>query len=205
MFERKRMTKTPAVALLVAATCLSTACEADAVEQVVGETDCWTRSGPAGLAERASPLDSVSVALDAGEIKVCYSRPQMRGREIMGALVPFGEPWRVGANEATAIRLPVGGAIAGVAVGPGWYSLYAIPAADAWKIVVNAERQRWGIPINEQVRAQDVGSATVQAESSGGAPIESLTISLERISGSSANLVIEWETTRINLPVMLTG
>ena len=166
---------------------------------------CWTQATPEDLAERASPLDSASVALDAGLVKVCYGRPQMRDREVMGALVPFDQPWRTGANEATSIHLPAAGTIAGVAVEPGWYSLYTIPGADAWEIVVNGERERWGIPISEEVRAQDVGSGTVTAEASDGTPIESLTITLERTSGTSAYLVIEWETTRVSAPVALGG
>lgn len=173
--------------------------------QTTADVACWTRAAPDELAERASPLDSASVALDAGQVKVCYGRPRMRDREIMGGLVPFDEPWRTGANEATSIHMPAAGTIGGVAVEPGWYSLYTVPGADAWDVVVNGERERWGIPISGEVRAQDVGSATVPAEASGGQPVESLTISLARTSGSSADLVIEWETTRVSLPVALGG
>ena len=178
---------------------------ANASQTASADFPCWTRADAAELAERASALDSASVALDAGLVKVCYGRPQMRDREIMGGLVPFDQPWRTGANEATSIHVPAAGTIAGVVVEPGWYSLYTVPGADAWDVVVNGERERWGVPINEDVRAQDVGSGTVQAESSGGAPIESLTISLERSSGSSADLLIEWETTRVRVPVALGG
>ncbi len=182
-----------------------TTAAADAAANQLSSADypCWTEASPDDLAERASPLDSASVALDAGLVKVCYGRPQMRDREVMGALVPFDQAWRTGANEATSIHMPAGGTIAGVAVEPGWYSLYTVPGANAWEVVVNGERERWGIPISEEVRAQDVGSATVAPESSDGAPVESLTISLERTSGNSADLVIEWETTRVSLPVAL--
>jgi len=199
----KRTTRVPVVALLVAAALGSLACEADAVEWAVAETGCWTRSAPDELAERTSPFDSTTVALDAGEIKVCYSRPQVRGREIMGGLVPFGEPWRLGANEATAIRLPVGGTIAGVAVEPGWYSIYAIPGEERWEIVVNAVAGRWGRPIDDDVRAQDIGSGVSTVERIDTGPVESLTLSLERTSENSADLVIEWEATRVRVPVTL--
>lgn len=177
----------------------------DADAPASADFPCRTRSTPEELAERASPLDSASVALDAGLVKVCYGRPQMRGREIMGGLVPFDQPWRTGANEPTSIHLPASGTIAGVAVDPGWYSLYTIPGAEEWEVVVNTERERWGVPIDEEVRAQDVGSATVPAGSVDGAPVESLTISLERTFGSSADLVVEWETTRLSLPIALDG
>jgi hypothetical protein len=177
----------------------------EAAGATTADAACWMRSGSQALAERGSTLDSATVMLDAGELKVCYGRPQMRGREIMGGLVPFDQPWRTGANEATSIHMPAAGTIAGVAVEPGWYSLYTVPGADAWEVVVNGERERWGIPINEEVRAQDVGSATVAVESSGGAPVESLTMSLDRTSGTTADLVIEWETTRVSLPISLGG
>ena len=186
-------------------TAATDAAAADASQPSSADYPCWTQATPEDLAERASPLDSASVALDAGLVKVCYGRPQMREREIMGALVPFDQPWRTGANEATSIHMPAAGTIAGVAVEPGWYSLYTVPGADAWEVVVNGERERWGIPISEEVRAQDVGSATVAAEASDGAPVESLTMSLDRTSGSSADLVIEWATTRVGLPVALGG
>lgn len=178
---------------------------ADAGQPSSADYPCWTQASPDELAERASPLDSASVALDAGLVKVCYGRPQMRDREIFGALEPFDQPWRTGANEATSIHMPAAGTIAGVAVEPGWYSLYTVPGADAWEVVVNGERERWGIPINEEVRGQDVGSATVAAQSPDGAPVESLTISLEQTSGSSADLAIEWEATRVSLPVVIGG
>src|SRR6478672_7462594 len=115
---------------------------------------CWFRPAPAqGEAEkRKSAHDSASVALDGGTVKVCYGRPHQNGREIMGKLVPYGEPWRVGADEATAIHVPFPARIAGVNVEPGWYSLYAIPGAKQWQIVVNSDAQRWGVPIDAKVR-----------------------------------------------------
>ena len=88
---------------------------------------CWFRAKPGELAQRKSAHDSVSVALDGGTVKVCYGRPHVNGREIMGKLVPYGEPWRMGADEATAIYVPFRASIAGVKVEPGWYSIYVIP------------------------------------------------------------------------------
>src|SRR5690606_17905623 len=70
---------------------------------------CWIRPHQADLEIRASPFDSTSILLDGGEIKVCYSRPRMLGRPIMGRLVRYGEPWRFGADEATAVHVFVSG------------------------------------------------------------------------------------------------
>ena len=83
---------------------------------------------------------------------------------------------------------------------PGVYSLYAIPGAKTWQIVVNQSAQRWGIPIDDAVRAKDVGAVTV---TSGGtdAPVETLTLRLDPASEGTVALVIEWERTRVQLTV----
>ena len=161
---------------------------------------CWVRGTIGDAARRPSSLDSSSVALDGGTIKVCYSRPSRRGRTVMGELVPYGAPWRLGAHEATAIYVPFKARIAGADVAPGWYSLYAVPEAKQWRIVVNREAQRWGVPIDDEVRAQDVGSTVVPAERID-KPVEKLTMTLNKQSNSAATLDVEWENTRLRVPV----
>jgi len=161
---------------------------------------CWVRGEPARLAQRASPLDSVEIRLGDGAVKICYSRPAARGRQVMGGLVPWGAPWRLGANEAAAIHVPFAAAIAGVRVEPGSYSLYAIPSDTSWQIVVNRTVQRWGIPINPQVRAQDVGSGAARVEPLA-APVEALTLRFGPVVGSATELIVEWERTRVRIPL----
>ena|SRR3989442_1439135 len=161
---------------------------------------CWVRGARADLRSRASPLDSAVARLGGAEVKVCYSRPSARGRAIMGALVPFGEPWRLGANEATTIHLPVAVRFGDRDLKPGVYSLYAIPGPSTWQIVVNESAQRWGIPIDAAVRAHDVGAFTVPSERTD-APIETLTIRLEPAGADALALVIEWERTRVHVTV----
>jgi len=168
--------------------------------QAQAQDACWIRGNAANLAKRPSALDSATVALDGGTVKVCYGRPQRRGRTIMGALVPYGEPWRMGANEATAIHVPFRASIAGVDVAPGWYSLYTIPEKTQWRIVVNGEARRWGIPINDTVRAKDVGTGVVPVEHPS-TPVEVLTIALRRTSKSAAMLDVAWGEARVSIPV----
>lgn len=168
--------------------------------QAQAGTECWVRGDPAELPDRPSPFDSTEVALDAGTFKVCYSRPQMRGRTIFGDLVPFGEPWRLGANEATAIYVPAPAAIGEVDVESGWYTLYAIPGEQEWEIVVNSATERWGIGIDNEVRASDVGSTVVSVEPTD-APVEMLTMTLEQTSPAEATLFTEWEETRVSVPI----
>lgn len=163
---------------------------------------CWVQRPRADLEIRASPFDSTSVQLGARIVKVCYAGPRKLGRPIMGRLVPFGAPWRMGADEATAIYLPTSGSIAGVAVDAGWYSLYAIPEASAWKIVVNRRAQRWGTPIDSAVRAMDIGQGTVGTEETAES-VDILRMQLRQVSGTAAELVVHWDRTRVRIPVQL--
>ena len=161
---------------------------------------CWIRGPADKLAERPSSLDSISVPIEGGSIKLCYSRPSARGRKIMGGLVPFDQPWRLGANEATTIHLPFAAQLAGVRLEPGTYTLYAIPGTAKWQIVVNRGVQRWGVPIDKDVRAKDVGAGTVPTESLA-APVETLTLKFAPAAGNATELVVEWEKTRVRIPL----
>ncbi len=123
---------------------------------------CQFRGAPEALADRPSPLDSVSIRLGDGEAKLCYGRPSARGRTMIGGVDPLGQPWRMGANEPTTLHVPFPARLGSVDLEPGAYSLYAIPGATEWTIVVNANVNRWGIPISPDVRSSDVGSFVVQ-------------------------------------------
>ena len=158
--------------------------------------------GPADhVSQRASPLDSAVVDVGGGTVKVCYGRPSVRGRKIMGGLVPFSVPWRLGANEATTIYLPFAAEIGNVHVDAGLYSLYAVPGDSAWQIVVNRNATRWGIPIDAAVRTQDLGVDTVATEKIDGAAVETLTLRFEPPKSDATVLVVEWERTRVRIPV----
>jgi Protein of unknown function (DUF2911) len=170
---------------------------------VLQATDaCWFRPPPAqGEAEkRKSAHDSASVAMEGGTVKVCYGRPRVNGREIMGKLVPYGEPWRLGADEATALYVPFRASIAGVKVEPGWYSIYVIPTAKEWQVVVNSDAKRWGVDIDAKVRAKDVGTGTVPAEHLA-APVEEMTIALAAGSPRSATMDVTWADTHVRIPI----
>ena len=166
--------------------------------------ECWVQGDRADLELRASPFDSAFVALPLGKVQVCYSQPRRLGRPILGRLIPYGQPWRLGADEATAIYMPVQGTIAGVAVNAGWYSLYAVPGDREWRIVVNANARRWGTPIDSNVRAKDIGSGTVRADVVL-KPEELLRIRIDRVSPDRIELLIHWDHTQVRIPVTLIG
>ncbi len=165
------------------------------------DTSCYLAQGTMEEAsQRPSPLGSTSFSMDGQEATICYGRPYAKGRTVMGDLVPFGQPWRLGANEATAIHLPFAAEIGGVALEPGTYSLYAVPGADEWTFFLNSSYERWGIPINAEVKATDVGSFTRPAEATD-AMVEQLTFQWMSHGQGMGHLVMEWENTRVEIPV----
>lgn len=151
------------------------------------------------LTGRASPPDSSAVELDGAMAKICFSSPRMRGREIMGGLVPYGQPWRMGANEPTTLHLGAPARLGDLSLERGSYALYAVPGEEEWRIVANSAVDRWGIPIDEEIRRNDVGSVTVSPESTD-EPVEALDIRLEP-ADDGARLVVEWERTRLSVPL----
>jgi hypothetical protein len=122
----------------------------------------------------------------------------------MGGLVPYDTPWRMGANEATALHLTFPATVAGVSVEPGSYSLYAVPGEDEWVIAVNSAAERWGVPITGEVREADVGRGTVTPGSTD-EMVEQLTYRFEAVGEDEAHLVLEWEDTQLRIPVVKAG
>jgi len=161
---------------------------------------CWLRDDPADLELRISRLDSTSTVLGADTVKVCYSRPRRLERPIMGRLVPFGVPWRFGANEATAIHTPVALAIGDAEIPAGSYSLYVIPGQDQWQVIINRNVERWGVPLNADVRSMDLDSAVARVEETPEL-VENFTMRFEPVSSDSVDLVWEWERTRVRVRI----
>ncbi len=202
-----------ALAALALAACGDQPPADDAASQAAAETaaalaatSCWIAEGTLEEAQaRPSPLSETAFSVGALQGTICYGAPSVKGRTIMGELVPFGEPWRLGANEATALHLSEMAMVGGVHVEAGSYSLYAVPTATEWTFYLNSNVQRWGIPIDDGVRATDVGSFTVTPEATE-APVETLTFTFEPVAdGSVGALVMEWESTRVRIPIAPMG
>jgi hypothetical protein len=155
-------------------------------------------------AERLSPLGQTEISLGDHKGKLCYGRPSARERVVMGELVPFGAPWRLGADEATALHLGFAANVGGIQLEPGSYSLYAIPGEAEWEIVVNGKAARWGIPIDEEVTGSDLGSFSVPVGSTR-SMVEQLTVGWHSHGNVEGHLVVDWERTRIEIPVAVSG
>ena len=163
------------------------------------DTACPSRNVP--LPGRKSPLDSLTFKVGNQPVKVCYGRPSSRGRVMLGGKdIPYGKLWRTGANEPTIFFAPIPLKVAGITVPPGTYSLYTVPGPKEWEIIVNRSISQWGKEDNytDQVKAQELGRAKVRSESVA-APLETFTIRAEP-DGNNANLVLEWEKTRVKIP-----
>ena len=163
---------------------------------------CWVRGGgsAADAAARPSPLGEVRFTLGGQEALLCYSRPLAKGRPVMGGLVPYGEPWRLGANEATSIHLPFNATVGGVPIDAGTYSVYAVPGQTEWEFALNRNVERWGIPIDDAVKGANAGTFKRPVAATG-APVEQLTIAWKGTSDTAGELVMEWEKTQVSIPV----
>ena len=172
-----------------------------ALQTTSPDTACASRNVP--LEGRKSPLDSVTFTVSNQPVKVCYGRPSARGRKMIGGQIPYGKLWRTGANEPTIFYTRIPLYVAGIKVPPGVYSLYTEPRPRDWIVIVNRSTSQWGEESNytSKVKAQELGRARVPSE---GLKPEVETFTIRGESGDSAgSLVLEWESTRVRIPVSI--
>jgi hypothetical protein len=148
--------------------------------------------------KRPSPPAQAAWDLGGGKsVTIDYASPRAKGRKIYGELVPFGQVWRTGANEATTLLTPVDLTIGGAAVPAGSYTIFAVPNKDKWTLIISKKTGEWGTDYpgqaNDLVRVDMKVSALPS-------PVENFTISFEK-AGSGANLNIDWETTRASVMI----
>lgn len=152
-----------------------------------------------GQQQPASPRDTAEITVAGARFLVDYGRPYMRGRTIMGGLVPYGQVWRTGANAATTFVTPRDIRIGETAVPAGTYTLYTLPGENAWQLIVNRQTRQWG---TEYDQAQDLARIPMQVERTP-APVEQFEIKLEPMGDTAINLALEWENTRASVPLRL--
>jgi hypothetical protein len=140
-----------------------------------------------------SPAGSASGAAGAAKITVEYHRPSVRGREIWGGLVPYGQVWRLGANEATTIAFSAPVKVEGKDVPAGTYALFAVPGKDKWTFIVNKNAKQWGAFKYQQ--SEDVLRFDV-APQTGGA-VEMMTISIVPKGPAASSVEMEWAKVKV--------
>jgi Protein of unknown function (DUF2911) len=147
---------------------------------------------------KPSPAASTTCDLGGGKtIKTDYSSPRMKGRKIYGGLVPFGEVWRTGANEATTFVTSSDVVVGGKTVPAGSYTIFTVPTADKWTLIVNKKTGEWGIPYkyeSDELARVDMKVSKLPS------PLENFTIAYDK-SASGCTLRLDWEATRASVEI----
>jgi Protein of unknown function (DUF2911) len=145
--------------------------------------------------KRPSPPAQAQCKLADGKtITVDYSSPRMKGRQIFGGLVPYGEVWRAGANEATTFVTASNLTVEGTDVPAGSYTLFAVPAQDKWTLIISKVTGEWGVPYKDEYKAQELARVPMTVSKTSG-PVENFTISFFQ-SGGGCTLLMSWENTQ---------
>ncbi len=159
---------------------------------------CLSVSGQAFHMPAASPHVTIDQAFSTSFIKLDYSRPSKNGRKVFGALIPYGQVWRTGANATTKITFGEEVNFGGEVVEPGEYALYTIPGETSWQVLLNKGVDNWGAD------GFDAQENLVEIE----VPVErldrvqeSFALSLESLSKDKAVLRLDWDDTRIEVPI----
>jgi len=153
--------------------------------------------------KRPSPPASAECKFSDGKtIKVDYSSPRAKGRKIFGAasdkaVVPFGEVWRTGANEATTFVTGANVMVGGKEVPAGSYTVFTIPKADGWTLAISKKTGEWGTDYPGE--GEDVARATMSVAKTA-APVENFTIGFDQ-AGGKCTLRMEWENTRASVEI----
>jgi len=134
---------------------------------------------------------------DGKSIHVDYSSPRMRGRKIYGGLVPYGEPWRAGANEATTFVIDADMIVGGKLVPAGSYTLFTLPNPDKWSLIVSKATGEWGIPYPGE--SSEFGRVPMKL-SKLPSPLENFTIAFDQ-SGGVCTMRLDWDTTRASVQI----
>lgn len=148
-----------------------------------------------GDSPRISPNAAVSQTIGTTVVEITYGRPGVRGREIFGSMIPFGEVWRAGADESTAITFSDDVILGSERVEAGTYSLYTIPGEDEWTVIIN-ERLSWGTQYDQSA---DILRFDVEPED---APhMEQFLIYFQNITEDQGELVLHWADTRVPVTI----
>jgi hypothetical protein len=145
-----------------------------------------------------SSTQTVKQDFGLGSVELNYSRPSARGRKVMGDLVPFGQVWRTGANNATLVTFSDTVTIGGKKVSPGKYGLLTIPDKDKWTIIISKQQD---VTSPAQYKAEsdvvrvDVKPVAVKD------PVETFTIQFADVKPSTIALQMMWENTAVSLPI----
>lgn len=145
-------------------------------------------------AKPLSPKQQVQYTVKGRKITIDYSAPSVRGRRIMGELVPYGQVWRTGANAATTLTTEADLMIGSLHVPAGKYSLFTIPGEKEWTLIVNKQTGKWGTQYDQ---SQDLGRVKLAVAPKLKTPVEQFAIGIDK------TLSFTWENTKAWVPVVV--
>jgi Protein of unknown function (DUF2911) len=146
-----------------------------------------------------SPAATLTQKVGMAEIKIEYSRPAMKGRKIMGEIVPFGDIWRTGANSPTKFTTSDSITIGGKGLAKGTYMLMTRPGKDSWEIIFNKNPAASAFNYTPEIQKDDVVKVTAKSMNSS-MSIENFTFGIGNITANSANIEMMWENTYVAVP-----
>jgi Protein of unknown function (DUF2911) len=149
-----------------------------------------------------SPTAKVTQEVGVSEVTVEYSRPSARGRKIFGDLLPYGEMWRTGANASTKITFKDNVNIKGQKLDAGSYALYTVPGEKEWAVIFYKNTKFWGTP-GKDYDGNDEALRIVLPITALPNNVETFTISFDNLGNSRFDINMDWERTRISIPVDL--
>lgn len=143
------------------------------------------------------PAKAACKFADGKTISVAYSSPRMRGRKIFGDLVPFGEVWRTGADNATSFVTKADLVVGGKNIPAGSYTLFTLPTQSNWTLIISKQTGEFGIPYpGEQFDFARIEMKLSKLPS----PLENFTISFDQ-TGPSCAMRLDWESTRASIDI----
>jgi DUF2911 family protein len=149
-------------------------------------------------AGQASPPASATCDLGGGKtIKTDYSSPRLKGRKMVGGQDPYGKVWRNGANSATTFVTSADVVVGGKSVPAGSYTLFVLPTADKWTLIINKKTGEWGIPYKYE---SDELARVDMKMSAPPSPVENFTITYDK-TATGCTLREEWDTTRATVDI----
>lgn len=151
---------------------------------------------------RRSPIAIASVSYEDTYLKVVYGQPYRNGREVFGDLVPYGEVWRTGANEATELTVTETINFGGKTLEAGTYALFTIPFEQYWTVILNNQLGQWGAfeydPDYDELRVQIPVEKTEQIA-------EAFTITFPKeVTDGKTTMRMRWEEVSVSVPVRFT-
>jgi hypothetical protein len=159
---------------------------------------CAASSAQQDKSKRPSPPAKAECKLPGGKsVTIDYSSPRAKGRKVYGELVPYGKVWRAGANEATAFLTDADLTIGGTSVPAGSYTIFTIPNADKWQLVISKKTGEWGTAYpgpGEDLARIDMKVSKLPS------PLENFTIAFDQ-SATGCTLHMDWETTRASVDI----